>query len=82
MESQAHEIKQIVAQLLAGMLANPHTYKIYPTESGRLSQEQQTRLIENAVCLAESLVERTERRIEEHLKHDFLWEESSDEISA
>ena len=49
MESQAHEIKQIVAQLLAGMLANPHTYKIYPTESGRLSQEQQTRLIENSL---------------------------------
>ena len=75
MESQAHEIKQIVAQLLAGMLANPHTYQIYPVESGKLNQEQQTQLIETAVCMAESLVERTEDRIKEHLKHDFLWEE-------
>ena len=74
-------MKQIAAQLLAGMLANPHTYQVYPPESGSLTQEQQTRLIETAVSLAESLVEKTEARIEEHLKEDFLWRECSDEVS-
>ena len=82
MESQAHEIKQIAAQLLAGMLANPHTCRIYPAESRKLNQEQQTKLIETAVCMAESLVKRAETRIEEHLKHDFLWEGRKDEIST
>ena len=77
MTSQAHETKQIAAQLLAGMLANPHIHQVYPTESGKLSQEQQSELIESAIALAESLVEKTEARIEEHLKHDFLWEEYS-----
>lgn len=82
MKSQSDEIKQIAAQLLAGMLANPHTDLVYPTENGKLNQEQQNSLIETAVCLAESLVERTETRIKEHLKHDFLWEERKDEIST
>jgi fumarate hydratase class II len=82
MKSQANEIKQIAAQLLAGMLANPHTYQVYPTGSGKLSKEQQTELIELAIALAESLVSKTETRIEEHLKHDFLWEEGNDELSA
>lgn|GEM_PF-1171825 len=82
MKSQANEIKQIAAQLLAGMLANPHTYQVYPTESGRLNQKQQAELIETAIALAESLVSKTETRIEEHLKHDFLWEGNNDEISV
>jgi hypothetical protein len=82
MKSPANEIKQIAAQLLAGMLANPHTYQVYPTESGKLSKEQQTELVESAIALAESLVSKTETRIEEHLKHDFLWEEGNDELSA
>jgi len=81
-KSQANEIKQIAAQLLAGMLANPHTYQVYPTESGRLNQKQQAELIETAIALAESLVSKTETRIEEHLKHDFLWEGNNDEISV
>ncbi|MEY2833296.1 MAG: hypothetical protein RLZZ574_2555 [Cyanobacteriota bacterium] len=82
MKSQANEIKQIAAQLLAGMLANPHTYQVYCPESGKLSKEQQTELIESAIALAESLVSKTEARIEEHLKHDFLWEGDNDELSA
>jgi hypothetical protein len=82
MKSQTAEIKQIAAQLLAGILANPHTYQVYSTESGKLSKEQEQELIEIAIALAESLVEKTETRIEEHLKHDFLWEEHDHEISA
>jgi len=82
MKSQSDEIKRIAAQLLAGILANPHTYQAYPTENGKLSQKQQAELIETAITLAESLVSKTEARIEEHLKHDFLWEENNDEISA
>ena len=82
MKSQSDEVKQISAQLLAGMLANPHTYQIYPTESGRLNQKQQDELVTTAIALAESLVKKTQTRIEEHLKHDFLWKESSNEISA
>lgn len=82
MKSQADEVKHIAAQLLAGMLANPHTYQVYSTESGKLSKEQQTELIEKAIALAESLVEKTEARIKEHLKHDFLWEGDDNEISA
>lgn len=82
MKSQAYEIKQIAAQLLAGMLANPHIGRAYSTENGKLSQKQQDELVTKAIALAESLVEETETRIEEHLKHDFLWEEHNNEISA
>lgn len=81
MESQTYEIKQIAAHLLAGMLANPHTYRAYPTENGKLSHKQQDELVTTAIALAESLVTKTEAEIEKHLKHDFLWEEH-DEISA
>ncbi len=82
MKSQTDEIKQIAAQLLGGMLANPHTYQVYSTESGKLSREQEQELIKIAISLAESLVEKTEARIKEHLKHDFLREGSDNEISA
>lgn len=82
MESQTHEIKQIAARLLAGMLANPHIDRAYPPENGKLSQKQQDELVTRAIALAESLVSKTETRIEEHLKHDFLWEERNNEISA
>ncbi|MEL6581024.1 MAG: hypothetical protein AAFQ14_14855 [Cyanobacteria bacterium J06621_12] len=82
MKSQSDEVKQIAAQLLAGMLANPHTDRAYPMENGKLSKKQQDELVTTAIALAESLVEKTQTRIEEHLKHDFLWEESNNEISA
>lgn len=82
MKSQTDEIKQVAAQLLAGMLANPHTYQVYLTESGKLSRQQEQELIETTISLAESLIEKTETRIEEHLKHDFLWEGQDREISA
>lgn len=79
MKSQSDEIKQIAARLLEGMLANPHTYQVYQTESGRLSHKQQTELVDIAVSLAESLVEKIETRIEENIKHDFLWQEANKE---
>ena len=82
MKSQSLEIKQIAAQLLAGMLANPHLHVAYPTENGKLSQKQQDELVIRSIALAESLISKTESRIEEHLKHDFLWEEHNNEISA
>ena len=82
MKSQADEIKRIAAQLLSGMLANPHIYRAYPTESGKFTPEQRSELIETAVALAESLVEKTEARIESHLKHDFLWEEGSNDTKS
>ena len=63
MHSQTEEIKQIAAQLLAGMLANPH---IYLTESGQLSTEQQEELIEKAIAMAETLIARAETQIESH----------------
>ena len=63
MHSKADEIKQIAAQLLAGMLANPN---IYPAESGQLSKEQQEELIEKAIAMAETLIAKAETQIESH----------------
>ena len=63
MHSQTDEVKQIAAQLLAGMLANPN---IYPTASGQLSKKQQEELIEKAIAMAETLIARAETQIESH----------------
>ncbi len=63
MHSQTEEIKQIAAQLLAGMLANPN---IHLTESGQLSKEQEEELIEKAIAMAETLIARAETQIESH----------------
>ena len=63
MKPQAEEIKQVAAQLLAGMLANPN---ICPVASGQLSQEQQEELIEKAIAMAETLIARAETQIESH----------------
>lgn len=69
MHSKADEIKQIAAQLLAGMLANPHIYQVYPTESGQLSQGQQDEFIEKAIAMAEALIARAETKIESQFQH-------------
>ena len=63
MHSQADEVKQIAAQLLAGMLANPN---IYPTASHQLSREQQEELIKKAIAMAETLIAKAETQIESH----------------
>ncbi len=69
MKSQADEVKQIAAQLLAGMLANPHIEQVYPTESGKLSREQQQELIKMAIAMAEALISQVETQIESHFQH-------------
>ncbi len=60
MESKTGEVKQMAAQLLAGMLANPH---IYPkiSDEGYQGQLEQT-LILIAVEMAEDLIDKAERR--------------------
>ncbi len=51
------EIKQIATQLLAGMLANPHIYHVYPTVSKKLGKgQQEEELIAAAIAMAETLI--------------------------
>ena len=69
MKSQADEIKQIAARLLAGMLANPHLYQVYLSESGKLNRQQQQELIEAAIAMAEELKERVETHVEIRFQH-------------
>lgn len=54
------ELKQISAQLLAGMLANPHIYTSASDEEVR-SQREQT-LILAAIELAEMLIQKVNHR--------------------
>ncbi len=54
------ELKQISAQLLAGMLANPHIYTSANDEEVR-SQREQT-LILAAIELAEMLIQKVNHR--------------------
>ena len=56
---ETNEIKQIAAQLLAGMLANPHIYASVSDEKGRGRQEQD--LIVVAIEIAQSLIEQVEK---------------------
>ncbi|ARV59538.1 hypothetical protein BZZ01_13670 [Nostocales cyanobacterium HT-58-2] len=62
MESQPGELKQIAAQVLAGMLANPHIYPTISDEGARGQQEQE--LIVIAIEMAESLITKVEERAE------------------
>lgn len=71
MKSQAEEVKQIAAQLLAGMLANPDLNRLYLAENGTLSPEQQERLIAMAIAMSESLINRAELSIESHFQRNF-----------
>ena len=59
MKSRENEIKNISAQLLSGMLANPHIYPAIADEEGMGQQEKI--LIAKAVIMAEKLIERIEQ---------------------
>jgi hypothetical protein len=61
MRESHREIKQIAAQLLAGMLANPHIYANISDEEGRGQQEKT--LIMTAIEMAENLVGRVDERL-------------------
>ncbi|MEM8676675.1 MAG: hypothetical protein AAGF83_22900 [Cyanobacteria bacterium P01_G01_bin.67] len=78
MHSQVEEVKQIAAQLLAGMLANPYLNHAFPTESGKLDGDQQSELIEAAITMSEELIARSEARIESYFQHNF----SSGEVTT
>ena len=59
MDNKVSEVKQIAAQLLAGMLANPHIYAV-PSDEGSQGQQEQT-LILMAVEMAHSLIAKAEQ---------------------
>jgi hypothetical protein len=59
MEYNPTEVKQIAAQLLAGMLSNPHIYANISDELSRGRQEQE--LIDMAIEMAKNLIEKAER---------------------
>jgi hypothetical protein len=60
MEANTNEVKQIAAQLLAGMLANPHIYANTSDEAAQGKQEQT--LIMMAIEMAESLIAKVDDR--------------------
>ncbi len=60
MELPKTEIKQIAAQILSGMVANPHVYPMVSDELGKGPQEQD--LIIAAIEMAESLITRVENK--------------------
>jgi hypothetical protein len=60
METETNEVKQIAAQLLAGMLANPHVYASVSDEMGNGQQERD--LVVVALRIAETLIEKAETR--------------------
>jgi hypothetical protein len=59
MENHSSEVKQIAAQLLAGMLANPHIYANLSDEGSQGQQEQALILI--AIEMAENLIAKAEQ---------------------
>lgn len=59
MESHSSELKQIAAQLLAGMLSNPHIYANLSDEGSQGQQEQALLLV--AIEMAENLIARAEK---------------------
>jgi hypothetical protein len=61
MELKQSEVKQIATQLLSGMLANPHLYQTLSDQLGKGPQEQD--LIIAAIEMAESLIEKVERKL-------------------
>ncbi|WP_072013886.1 hypothetical protein [Myxosarcina sp. GI1] len=77
MELHTAKIEQIAAQLLAGMLANPEIYSLYPRvnkihcldpaakkEVSKGQQEEE--LILKAIAMAETLVTKVETQIKHH----------------
>lgn len=67
MDIQTSEVKQIASQLLSGMLANPHIYPMVSDELGRGQKEQD--LIIAAVTMAESLIDRVEKKSQKSVSH-------------
>jgi anthranilate phosphoribosyltransferase len=55
------ETKQIAAQLLSGMLANPHIYASISDEGVKGQQEQE--LIVMAIAMAESLMVKIDEKL-------------------
>ncbi len=55
-----NEVKQIAAQLLSGMLANPHIYTNISDEGVQGQQEQE--LIAIAIGIAESLIDKINQK--------------------
>ena len=60
MDEKASEVKQIAAQILSGMLSNPHVYARISDEGASGQQEQELKLI--AVEMALQLVAEVEKR--------------------
>lgn len=60
MELPNTEVKQIAAQILSGMLANPHVYPMVSDDLGRGPQEQD--LIIAAIEMAEILITKVEKK--------------------
>lgn len=59
MENHTSEVKHIAAQLLAGMLSNPHIYANLSDEGSQGQQEQALVLV--AIEMAENLIARAEQ---------------------
>ncbi|WP_199194189.1 hypothetical protein [Pleurocapsa sp. CCALA 161] len=74
MELHTAKIEQIATQLLAGMLANPEIYSLYPrvnkihcldpTAKKKVGREQEEELIMKAIVMAETLVTKVETQIQ------------------
>lgn len=70
MELHTAKIERIATQLLAGMLANPEIYRLYPrvnkmyrlhpTVNKEFGSEQEEELIMRAISMAETLVSKVE----------------------
>ena len=57
----ATELKQIAAQLLSAMLANPHIYASVSDEGVNGQQEQELMAI--AIAMAESLIRKVDQKL-------------------
>jgi anthranilate phosphoribosyltransferase len=55
------EIKQIAAQLLSGLLANPHVYASISDEGVKGQQEQELMIM--AIAMAESLIVKIDEKL-------------------
>ncbi len=60
MDSNQSELRQLAAQLLAGLLANPHVYPSVSDERSTGQQEQELLLM--AIEMAEQLMQKVEGR--------------------
>ncbi|MDY6896604.1 MAG: hypothetical protein SWZ49_00775 [Cyanobacteriota bacterium] len=58
MDAKTIEVKQIAAQLLAGLIANPHLYPTFSDEMARGQKEQDLILL--AIGMARCLIEKAD----------------------